>query len=294
MTQNPHNAVINLGHHGGTVTMWAPNMSTPLVKMLCHRGPIRAMAVDREGRYMATAGGDGTMKIFDIRTFRKLHSYYTPRPADAVSISARGLLAVGAGGAVQVWRGAFATKQRSPYMAHRLPGKNISSLAFCPFEDVLGLGHSAGVSSIAVPGAGEPNFDALEANPFEGKKQRREHLVHSLLDKIPANMITLDPDFVGTVDSSLKDTKSEARQEYADAHKVGALGKGDVAGKKKKKKGNRSQNKRWLRKRNNIIDTKVKKYRADKEAKEKEEQRKKEMKQRKLPDETRSALDRFL
>lgn len=46
----------------------------------------------------------------------------------------------------------------------------VSSVKFLPYEDVLGIGHANGYSSIVVPGAGEANFDAFEANPFEGKK----------------------------------------------------------------------------------------------------------------------------
>ena len=37
LRQNPWNGVMHLGHSNGVVSMWTPNMSTPVVKMLCHK-----------------------------------------------------------------------------------------------------------------------------------------------------------------------------------------------------------------------------------------------------------------
>ncbi|XP_068695777.1 uncharacterized protein [Montipora foliosa] len=210
MTHNPYNAVIHLGHHNGTVTMWAPNTKDPLVKMLCHRGPVQAIAIDNKGLYMATSGLDGQMKIWDVRTFKQLQAYYTPTPASCLSISQRGLLAVGHGPNIQIWRDAFTQKQKSPYMTHFFPSSTVHGMQFCPFEDVLGVGHSQGFGSLLIPGAGEPNFDALEANPYQTKRQRQEFEVKALLEKIQPELITLNPmDIVRVNRPSKKNTTKD-------------------------------------------------------------------------------------
>jgi len=154
-------------------------MSEPLVKMLCHTGPVKDLVIDRLGQTMVTTGLDAIIRVYDIRMFKELQAYTTPAK-DAIKsmdISQRNVLALGFGSNVQMWRDYVTTKPSSPYMCHQLKERsNVLSLKFCPFEDVLGIGHSTGFSSIAVPGSGEPNFDTYSANVFQQKNQERKQL----------------------------------------------------------------------------------------------------------------------
>ena len=47
----------------------------PAAKMLAHRQPVRSVAVDRSGNYLATSATDKTLKIWDIRAFKCLQEY---------------------------------------------------------------------------------------------------------------------------------------------------------------------------------------------------------------------------
>lgn len=204
--QNRYNAIMHVGHQNGAVTLWSPNSQEPLVKLLAHRGPVRSLAMDRVGRYMVSTGQDQRMAVWDIRMFKEVNSYFTRQPASSVAISDTGLTAVGWGTQTTIWKGLFdgnaavQPKVQSPYMAWGGEGRRVERVQWCPYEDVLGLGHDQGFSSIIVPGAGEANFDALEANPFETKKQRQETEVKGLLNKLAPEMIALDPNFVGRLD----------------------------------------------------------------------------------------------
>ncbi|TRY95417.1 hypothetical protein DNTS_003552 [Danionella cerebrum] len=200
MMQNPYNAVIHLGHTNGTVSLWSPNQREPLVKMLCHRGAVRSLALDKTGTYMVTSGLDRKLKVYDIRAFKPLHSSFLPAGASCLSLSQRGLLSAATGDVVQVYQNVWGSCPVSkPYMAHRVRGQ-VCGLAFCPFEDVLGIGHGQGFSSMIVPGAGEPNFDALDSNPFRCARQRQEWEVKALLEKLQPELIGMDPNMLSKID----------------------------------------------------------------------------------------------
>lgn len=202
MGQNPHNAIINLGHQNGTVSLWSPSISQPQVKLLAHRGPVTSVSVDpsSSGRIMSTTGLDGGLKIWDTRTWKTLADWTLKKPATTAAWSQKGLLAVGWGAHVSIYAGVGRNEtQKGAYMTQLFPSQEVQQVQFCPFEDILGVGHTAGYTSLLVPGAGEANFDSLEADPYENKNRRREREVRSLLDKIPSDLITLNPDMVGTV-----------------------------------------------------------------------------------------------
>ncbi|KAI5101504.1 WD repeat-containing protein 46 [Silurus meridionalis] len=224
MAQNPHNAVIHLGHSNGTVSLWSPNQREPLVKMLCHRGAVRSLTVDKTGTYMVTSGLDRRLTVHDIRAFKPLHKYFLPAGASCLSLSQRGLLSAATGDVVQVYKDVWGGgKISKPYMAHRVRG-SVWGVGFCPFEDILGIGHGEGFTSMIVPGAGEPNFDALDVNPYRSLKQRQEWEVKALLEKVQPELIGLDPGLLSKVDKVSFEQKHKER--------VAALGYDPLANEK--------------------------------------------------------------
>lgn len=212
LKHNPQNAVSHVGHSSGVVTLWSPAAGKPLASMLCHQSPITDLAIDREGRYLATAGLDGTMRVWDVRKFQHVYCFKPDRPVTALDISATGLIAMGLGRSVQILKDAWTKPWEALYMTHTLRASNpklssgggavgrakalassvsVSDVVFRPLEDSLCIGHSHGLTGIIVPGSGESNFDSFEANPFISQKQRREEEVQSLLNKLSYDMIGL-------------------------------------------------------------------------------------------------------
>nr|CAD7428050.1 unnamed protein product [Timema monikensis] len=173
---------------------------------------IRCVSVDTThlcSRYMATASVGSSLKIWDIRMLSGPMQDYKLRGApSSLSFSQRGMLAVGAGNMVevtsfqitlyymvstngymatvawvQVYRDCCKQATERPYLRHNM-SRPVGNLQFCAFEDVLGVATGTGFTSLLIPGCAEPNFDALENNPYQTKSQRRESEVKSLLEKV--------------------------------------------------------------------------------------------------------------
>ena len=240
MAQNPHSAIIHAGHTNGTMTLWSPNLTTPHVKLLAHRGPLTGVAVDPSegsaGRYCATAGMDGLVKIWDGRMWGKsLRSWSVRNSPTSLTYSGRGMLAVGGKSGVTVYRdlrtNPAPNRAPSPYLTIPLPSLTASSGMFCPFDDILAVGHDRGVSSLLVPGSGEANFDSAEADVYESHSRRRERDVRSVLEKVRPELITLDTDFLGKVSEAPRGTYEEREaRSFRQLGRLERLGKGENDG----------------------------------------------------------------
>jgi hypothetical protein len=56
-----------------------------------------------------------------------------------------------------------------------------------------------------VPGSGEYNYDSRLPNPFSTEKEIKDWNVRALLEKIPYDMIVIDPTSIGTTGTRSKD-----------------------------------------------------------------------------------------
>jgi len=242
---------------------------------------------------MLCGGQDLRLKLWDVRALKEVHSYTTRQPATSIDISDRGLAAIGNGTGVTIWKDLFTSstssdpsKIQSPYLNWGYDGQRIERVRFCPFDDVLGVSHAQGFSSIIVPGAGEANYDALEVNPYETRKQRQEAEVKSLLTKLQPGTIALDPNFIGRLDT--RSAEQRRREKDLDAPAMDPLAK---LKERNRGRGKNSALRRHLRKKGgkNVVDEK--RLRLEEMKKERAEREKDKLKKDKV--ELGPALARF-
>lgn len=265
MRHNPYNGVVHLGHNDGVVSLWTPNVSTPVMEIFAQKGGVIALDICRNS--LVTAGNDNSWKVWDIRKCSEYVHLYNYKSfgssVRSVSISGTGLVALGFGSHIQVWKDLFSkSKQKMPYITHNHPGARVSDVEFQPWNDVLCIGHTHGVETMIVPGAGYANFDSRESNIFETPKQRKNREVRMLLEKLPASTITLYPDIIGRVNKAPRvvDDTEEAPED-----------EGKPPAKQKKKKRGRSKITNVLKNKqiayNNMVRSRATKIVAQRRAK---------------------------
>lgn len=272
LKHNPFNAVSHVGHANGVVSLWSPASGKALVSMFCHKSPVSDIAIDKTGNYMVSSGMDSLVKIWDLRMFKELNKYKVDKAVMSMDISHTGLLALGVGREVQVLKDAFLknNKDSLTYLKHELSpvgsahqrdrsltarSKNllssmrIKSVQFRPFEDVLGIGHTHGITSIICPGAGEANYDSYEANPYQNLKEMREAEVQGLLNKLGHEMISLDAQFVAGIDKDQKAVQAEHAELFKKANDNDKKPR-----EKNKKRGRNKISAKLRRKQKNVVD----------------------------------------
>ena len=229
---NPKNAIIHLGHNNGTVTLWTPTNQQPVARILCHKSRIRGLAISQNGYQLTTSDDRGYLKIFDLRTFKELYLYKSNSMISNITYSQKGLLAFSTGKTAVIWNlkngftpchingnNELLTRHKNLYLQHSMDRRLITSLQFCPYEDVLGIGNTKGFSSIVVPGSGEPNYDLFEADPFETRKKRNNRIVYQLLDKLQPEMIQLNPNFIANTPQRATRIEGKNEKKYGDSDK---------------------------------------------------------------------------
>lgn len=127
MKQNRNNAIIHCGHNNGEVTLWSPNMSQSLVNIYTHRSRVTALDITLDGHYMVTSGLDQQVKIWDLRTYKCVNSYFSRSVVNTMQLSDNNILALGYGTHVETWKDICSNnKQQSPYLTNKYPGHVIN------------------------------------------------------------------------------------------------------------------------------------------------------------------------
>lgn len=206
LRRNTTNGIVASGDLRGIVKFWSPTVEKPLVQLKAHKGAVRDVQFHPDGRFALTLGVDGKMKIWDTRTLRTLEELTMSYTVQSMDVSATGMVAVAGGTAVHVWKDLFRPeRQHAPHMKHSLGyGAVAQCVRFCPYEDVLAIGHATGVSTMLVPGSGLANPDFFRANPYETDLHRKSRVVTGLLDKLPPETISMDLQIAGVDEDRLK------------------------------------------------------------------------------------------
>ncbi|KAM0676842.1 putative U3 small nucleolar RNA-associated protein 7 [Binucleata daphniae] len=221
MNKNQSNALISVGNENGTVGLFSPNQKECLMKILCHKSKVKNIEISREGEHMITCGNDNQIKIWDIRNnFEPLNTINTQKNYESIRISQMNTLALAYKNKVVFWKDYLKKNDETKltYLHTKLDNTVINNIEFVPYEDIMSVGHTYGVSNLIVPGSGDPVFYSNEYSPFRTKKQRQRGEIQKLLQKIPYQLINQDTNIGDVVqdknNNAVETTKQVTKKNY--------------------------------------------------------------------------------
>lgn len=186
LAQDKTNGVVYVAGSNGHISLWAPRSPEYLAKILCHRVGVQHMKVSDSGAYLYTSSGSELHK-WDIRNmFAPLEKKNFSGNIYAFDVSQTGVLAVTQRKEVSVYN-----SKGKEILKHYLGRDRPHSLAFTPYEDTLTIGTDTGAETIVVPGSGADKYMPGE-NPYVSKERRQNIEIKRILEKIPADMISLE------------------------------------------------------------------------------------------------------
>lgn len=161
-------AAADAGPHPMIVKVWKPQTGQEVCTLRAHDRLVRSLTFSPDGKWLATASRDGTVKLWRVGTWKAERQWTEEVPFSCVAFTpdSRLLAASGADGIVRVWD-VLGGERRAFFPAH---GQPTSSLAFSPDQRTLAsggadrlvklwdtatwrvlrtLGHEAGVVAVA-------------------------------------------------------------------------------------------------------------------------------------------------
>ncbi|KAL6122625.1 hypothetical protein NUSPORA_00297 [Nucleospora cyclopteri] len=186
--------LICAGQRSGVITLYAPKQEKFLMKIKAHKNLVD-LKTSHDKLFVLTA--DRKLKTFDLRNyFEPINTQKVPFNS-ALEISQKEVVAISSYKKISFIK-------NNELLQEFNTENTINSFKFTPFEDILTITHGSKLENIIVPNSSDRIYESNEISPFTTQKERQEKEVKSLLEKIPAEMISYNSQAIGRIQEDKK------------------------------------------------------------------------------------------